>query len=239
MFVPSRALAATSLLALLALAPLVAASTPPAGPPVMTAAEVIQYGWRLEGFLGSLAGLFFPSRGIGTLTTRTTASGEIETILHITTQAKSGEHWTYGSLLAADGTPQRAWSSYTFRGESKQKENTVSTPGVRDIASAIYHLRREPPTTRTTMTIWSEGKLYPVEVLPRPGVEVDLPAGRVRTRQLTVRGIEQPGQRLWKGRLELWFAEDAAATPVVISVERKSARVRLEQDERLAARLAR
>jgi|CXWL01.1.fsa_nt_gi hypothetical protein len=236
------AYALLSLVAVTAASPLAASSSSvaavatPLAPPasataVLEPAEVIHYDWELGGFLGGIASLFLPGEGVGTLTTRSTERGQLETILHITTQEDTGEYWTYGSLIGADGSPLRAWSAYTFRGESKHKETEVTTRGVQDIASSIYRLRQAPPQAETRLTIWSEGKLYPVLVTPR-GVE-DVKVGRgakVRARHYSFRGIEEPGARVWKGRLDLWLAEDAASTPVVIVVERSLARVRLVRD---------
>ena len=50
----------------------------------------------------------------------------------------------------------------------------------------------------------------------------------VATRHFTVTGYDVPGKRRWKGTLELWLAEDAAATPVEIHISRSLADLRLE-----------
>lgn len=210
-------------------APATVATTPPAATSIIAAAEVVHYRWRLEGFVGALAGLFLPASGDGTLTTRELAPGGVETILHITSPERRDEHWTYGSRLGADGSPLGAWSSYTFRGESKHRE-TPGQPGTSDVAAAILHIRRQPPSAPERLEIWSEGKVYPVEIGPEGVEEVRL-ADRQRrqARHFVVRGLEEPGARRWKGRLELWLADDATATPIAILVERGMARVRLLQ----------
>ena len=55
--------------------------------------------------------------------------------------------------------------------------------------------------------------------------ELDL---TVADRVLDVRPLELPGRRVWKGEMDLWLTDDAAATPVEILVARSAARVRLE-----------
>ena len=47
-------------------------------------------------------------------------------------------------------------------------------------------------------------------------------------RGYAVRGIKQPGGRFWNGKLDLWLAEDEAATPVELFIARRGAKVRLE-----------
>jgi hypothetical protein len=78
------------------------------------------------------------------------------------------------------------------------------------------------------MEIWSDGRLYPVLVVPHGSARRRLEGREVVVRHYVVRGIERPGRRLWKGGLELWLADDPAATPVEIVVTRSAARVRLE-----------
>jgi hypothetical protein len=79
------------------------------------------------------------------------------------------------------------------------------------------------------MEIWSEGKIYPVMVVPL-GVETrKLTDGRrVEARHFSIRGVNLPDQRRWKGKLDLWFTNDAAATPVEILISRNLADLRLE-----------
>jgi hypothetical protein len=78
------------------------------------------------------------------------------------------------------------------------------------------------------MEIWSDGKTYPVVVLPL-GDEMRRIAGRsIATRRLSVRGVEQPDRRFFKGKLDLWLARDERATPVEILIDRRGVGVHLE-----------
>jgi hypothetical protein len=212
------------LLAVLTLAAAVSAS---AGDP---ASEEYRYRWRLGSFLGVVAGLFFPSHGEGVLRVTPAGGGHLTSELLITShESREGEYWRYGSELDPEtGLAVRAWSSYRWRGEEKEKRAEIEGDGVIDVVSGIWAIRRDPPARPRQMEIWSDGKVYPVVVLPR-GRETRTIADReIATRHFTVKGYDVPGKRRWKGTLELWLAEDAASTPVEIRIERRLADLRLE-----------
>ena len=78
------------------------------------------------------------------------------------------------------------------------------------------------------MEIWSDGKVYPVVVIPQ-GVEKRTLAGkRIDVLKFSIRGIDVPDRDRWKGRLDLWLARDEASTPVEILISRNLADVRME-----------
>lgn len=212
--------------AVLAVLVALAAATPGAA----AADETLVYRWRLDGFLGALAGLFVPSGGEGLLTRVELPGGYARSELRITSsERREGDYFLYGAEWApATGTTVRAWSSQRWRGEEKTKRAEVGQAGVVDIATAVFVLRGDPPRAPRQLEIWSDGKLYPVLVTPH-GVERRQVGGRdVAVRHFSVRSYQVPDRRLWKGRLDLWFAEDGAATPVEILVARGAVRVRLE-----------
>ncbi|HEY4563227.1 MAG TPA: DUF3108 domain-containing protein, partial [Thermoanaerobaculia bacterium] len=125
--------------------------------------------------------------------------------------------------------PIRAWSSYSWRGETKSKSSPIEQTGVLDIASGIYAIRQNPPDKPRRMEIWSDGKIYPVLVIPL-GVEGRrMQDGRkMDLRHFSIRGIDVPDREKWKGKLDLWLARDDAATPVEILLSRNLADVHLE-----------
>jgi hypothetical protein len=193
------------------------------------AEERLEYRWKLDGFVGAVAGLFFPSKGEGSLSRETLPNGRWKSELLITSEARDGEFFRYGAELEpASLTTVRAWSASHWRGKSKAKESAVEAAGVIDIVSGIQVLRQDPPALPRPMEIWSDGRLYPVLVVPHGTGRRTLEGREVAVRHYVIRGIERPGRKLWKGGLELWLADDAAATPVEIVVTRSAARVRLE-----------
>jgi hypothetical protein len=192
--------------------------------------EDFQYQWQLRNFLGAVAGLFLPNNGQGSLTFKTQKNGHLRTELTITSDdSKNGEYFRYGSEIDTRTLqPIRAWSSYSWRGESKSKSEAIAQQGVLDIASGIYAIRRDPPAKSRRMEIWSDGKTYPVVVIPLGDETRRIGKERVATRHYSVRGVETPGQRKWKGKLDLWLTKDATATPVGILISRNLADVRMD-----------
>lgn len=192
--------------------------------------EAFHYRWRLTKFLGVVAGIFFPRQGEGLLTFVETSPGRLKSELTITSkESRAGEHFIYGSEIdTATGHALRAWSSYVWRGEKSSKEGKIEAPDVVDIASGIYLLRRDPPTKSRSMEIWSDGKVYPVVVVPLGDENRRIAGKTVPTRRLSVRGVQQPGRRFFKGKLDLWLARDERATPVEILIDRRGVGVHLE-----------
>jgi hypothetical protein len=157
------------------------------------------------------------------------APGVLRSELEVTSsEARRGEFFRYGAeWRKPDGPTLRAWSEQLWRGEKKSKHAELGNAGVIDIVSGIAMLRRRLPESQQRLEIWSDGKLYPVIVLPRGEQRKRVGGREVATQHLSVRGITEPDRRVWKGELDLWLAHDAAATPVEILVTRGGARVRL------------
>lgn len=191
--------------------------------------ETLRYRWKLDGFAGAIASLFVPSGGEGVLTFLELPEGVVRGELLVTSkQTEKDEYFRYGSeWKAPDGPTLRAWSDLAWRGETKSKRSEVDQPGVIDIVSGIHVLRRNPPTVARRLEIWSDGRLYPVIVLPRGSEKRKLEGREVTVRQLEVRGLQIADRKQWKGDLHLWIADDELATPVEIQVQRKGVRVRL------------
>jgi hypothetical protein len=195
-----------------------------------SANEEFQYRWQLRNFLGTLAGLFLPRQGEGSLSFRKDGNGHLRSELTITSgSAKQGEYFRYGSEVDTRTLqPIRAWSSYSWRGETKSKNEPVEQSGVLDIASGIYAIRQDPPDKARRMEIWSDGKIYPVVVIPMEVQSRVLDGKKIQVQKYSIRGVDLPDRRKWKGRLDLWLTRDEAATPVEILISRNLADVRME-----------
>jgi hypothetical protein len=192
--------------------------------------EDFRYRWELSNFVGRIASVFLPGQGDGSLMFKIQPNGNLRSELTITSpDSQRGDYFRYGSEVDADTLkPVRAWSSYHWRGKTKSKDESVDRTGVLDIAAGIYSIRRDPPRTTRRIEIWSDGRTYPVEIVPQ-GVEQRTISGRqVLARHFVIRGVEIDGERSWKGRLELWLSTDSTAKPLAITLSRNLADVRLE-----------
>ena len=204
---------------------------PGAGFAQAKADEEFQYRWQLRNILGTMAGLFLPNQGEGSLTFKRDGNGHLLSELTITSSAKhQGEYFRYGSEIDTKSLqPIRAWSAYSWRGETKTKSAPVTDVGVLDVASGIYAIRQDPPEKARRMEIWSDGKIYPVVVIPLANETRKMRDGRkMDVKRYSIRGIDAPGRRKWKGKLDLWLTRDEAATPVEIMISRNLADVHME-----------
>jgi len=203
------------------------------GNPVVALDEQFQYRWQLKNFVGAIAGLFLPNQGEGSLSFKT-INGHLRSELMITSsQGHQGEYFRYGSEIDKKTLqPIRAWSAYSWRGESKSKSEEIEKQRVLDVAAGIFAIRSDPPTKTRRMEIWSDGKIYPVVVIPLETEVRRLPGGRIKARHYSIRGVSLPGRNKWKGKMDLWLSTDAAATPVEILISRNLADVRMELKSR-------
>jgi hypothetical protein len=217
----------------------VAAASPVAVVP--TADEDFHYHWELRNLVGAVLGLFFPRAGNGELAFKLQKDGHLHGELLITSPlSREGEFWRYGSEIDPRTLqPIRVWSSYYWRGKGKSKSDEVDQKGVLDISCAIYSIRHEPPHKPTDMEIWSDGKVYPVTVLPLGDEVRTVSQQQVTARHFAIRGRDLPERRHWTAKVDFWLAKDSAATPVEIQISRNLADVRLELLPPAAAALTR
>ena len=194
--------------------------------------ETLSYHWRVTGLLRGLVLFAIPADGKATLTHRDLGNGHESVELFLFSDgADDGEFFRYGSEVeVSTGVALRGWSSYRWRGETKSRESRIDQARVVDIASAILALRRDPPRLARPMEIWSDGKLYPVVVVPQEVGHRHRGGSEVKVRRFEIRGVQLPGRRVWKGGIDLWLAEDPASTPLEIRVERSLASVVLTLD---------
>ena len=117
-------------------------------PAAARADETLQYRWRIEGFFGALAGLFFPSHGDASLSQSTLASGNLQSSLLITSdEVKDASYFSYeAEIEPATGRTVTARSSQLWQGKQKNKASPLLESGTVDVASAIHLLRRTLPT---------------------------------------------------------------------------------------------
>jgi Protein of unknown function (DUF3108) len=195
-----------------------------------SADEDFHYHWKLGNVVGTILGIFLPRQGDGNLEFKLQKDGHLRGELLITSpESREGEYWRYGSEMDPRTLqPIRVWSSYQWHGRSKAYHDEVDQKGVLDISCAIYTLRHEPFEKPRDMEVWSDGKIYPIRVVPM-GDEVRVIANqKIDTRHFAIRGRDLPERRKWTAKVDFWLAKDPVATPVEIQISRRLADVRLE-----------
>lgn len=198
--------------------------------------ERFVYRWELKKLAALVGGILVPGQGEGLLTFERRGDRRLLSELLITSEhSDKGEFWRYGAEIDREaGRTVKAWSSYLWRGESKSESAEIEQDGVIDVASGIFQIRRDLPEKPVRMRIWSDGKIYPVLVVPKGEEKRSLPGGRrVEARHYRIEGLDVPGERRWKGHMDLWLAKDADNTPIEIHFDRSLVGVRLKLDQPL------
>ena len=199
--------------------------------PAAGATEELEYGWKLKGFAGVILGLFYPDSGEARIVTEDGPGASYTTLLELTSSHREGEYYRYGSEIGNAGAPVRVWSAYQFRGKSKRREREVDQGDVLDFASAIHAIRRDRPSEERAIRLWSEGREYPLTIIPHGGARIECAGRAWTTRHYVIEGRRVEGERFWKGRFQIWIADDERAAPVRIVGEKGLLTVRLDLDE--------
>lgn len=191
--------------------------------------EMLVYEWNLGGFLGRLAAVIIPGHGDGALATRPVEDGLELELLITSPHSEKGDFWRYSAVIDREtGRTLRAESSYRFRGKSREKEADLSELDVIDVASGIHWIRKTRPQRAADLSIWSDGKIYPVVVESRGWQQRSVDGRSHNLEWFSIRAREVEGEPEWKGSLDLYLAPGEDAEPFEIVVDRKWARVRLE-----------
>lgn len=191
--------------------------------------EALDYQWSLGGFLGTIAGLFVPSHGNALLSFVPTRPGHVEIQILITAPKRDGEYFLYGAEVdRQSGDTTAVWSSYTFRGRRKDREQEVSEPDIIDFASAIYHLRSDLPRTDLEMTIWNGGSTYPVVVEHLGTSTRTIDGKKQQVRGYVVVGSSEQGKPAFKERYFLYFSDDERVLPAQIVGKRGLIQLKLD-----------
>lgn len=207
-----------------------AACWPAAAPASLPIDEALDYRWRLGGFFGALARMVLPGSGEGRLTTHPLEGGRLAIELMVTSaEGAKGDFWRYAAVIEPEsGRTLRAESSYRYDGKNKAREADLDQEQVIDVASGIYLVRSRRPRSPLNLSIWSDGKIYPVVIEPRGWKALSLAGGRRRAELFAIRPRSVPGQRPWSGRIDLYIEEGQSARPAAIVVDRRWAKLELE-----------
>jgi hypothetical protein len=215
--------------------------------------EEFRYSWRLRGGVRLLAGLMFPTSGVGNL--RTTFGDTIHSELLITApNGKQGGFYAYESQMDERAKTLMTYHGYAW-GEKSRNERTVfdyvkglarirkqtpeevenrvkKLPGAsdeyRDILTAIYVLRQNAKTMNAPLqtSIYSDGREYPV--IFRPGVAKQFVIEGKKTTARAFHIVDAPGGKKWSGGVTVWLTNDDRRVPVRIEIQQSLASLQLD-----------
>jgi Protein of unknown function (DUF3108) len=215
--------------------------------------EEFRYSWRLRGGVRLLAGLMFPTSGVGNL--RTTFGDTIHSELLITAPTgKQGGFYEYQSQMDERAKTLVTYHGYAW-GKKSRNERTVFDYGkglarinketpedkeyrvkklpmvdgqYRDILSAIYYLRTHAKTINAPMqtSIYTDGREYPV--IFRPGETKSFVIEGKSTTARAFHIVDAPGGKKWSGGVTVWLTNDDRRVPVRIEIQQSIASLQLD-----------
>lgn len=216
--------------------------------------EELRYTWRLRGAVRLLAGLMFPTAGVGNL--RTTYGGKtIHSELTITApDGKQGGFYAYESDMDPAAKTLMTYHGYEWGKKARnertifdyekglariRKETTEEThnrvkklPGTsdeyRDILTAIYFLRQNAKSLTAPLltSIYTDGKEYPVIFRPGERKSFVIEGKNVSARAFHI--VDAPGGKKWSGGVTVWLSSDDRSIPVRIEIQQSVASLQLD-----------
>jgi len=215
--------------------------------------EQFKYSWRLRGGLSWVAGLVFPTSGVGEMKTTYPKDGGnlIDSSLLLTSRVPG----FYAYETQIDENSQKTmmtYHGYAWKNKSrkertsfdygrklalthketpeKQWDRTDPLPPeqIHDILAAIYYIRQNAPSIRgpQNANIFSDGELYPV--ILRPDERRVFNIGGQNVGALGFAIVDAPGGRKWPGGVKVWISEDARRIPFRIEIQQSMASLQLE-----------
>ena len=217
--------------------------------------ESYRYAWRLRGGLSWVAGIMFPTTGVGELKTTYETAGQktIDSSLLITAaEGKSGFYAYETQMDAAGLRTLMTYHAYSWKDKSRKDrtlfdypaniahrhketpekgwDRTDPLPGgaFHDVVSVIHYLRLTAGSIHGPLatTIYSDGKSYPVIVRP-----AERQMFRLGPQQVAAAGFEivdAPGGKKWPGGMKIWLSDDARRIPFRIEIIQSMASLQLD-----------
>jgi len=220
--------------------------------------EEFNYSWRLRGGLAWIAGLRFPTSGVGALRTGvpTEGNGEIDSELVIRpSKGRSGFYIYQSQIDTAGQKTLMTYHGYSW-GDRERKERTffdyvkrlarirketsdeavenrvkpIPAKDMRDILTGIYFLRRNAATMEQPLIseIYSDGRLYPVVFRPGDRHSFIVAGEKVQARAYDIAAAPGETSKKWAGGLRVWLSEDARHVPVRIEIRKNFASLQLD-----------
>ena len=240
-----------ALLLLLSTSPGVAAELNCNGP---SNAEEFRYSWRLKGGIRFIAGLLFPTTGVGNMKNEVNGTSISSELLITPHEGRSGGFFEYESEMDRAGQKTlMTYSGYAWGKKTRSErasfdygnqlarihketpnkvENKVkklpSEENLRDVLTAIYYLRQNASkiTGPITTSIYSEGKEYPVVFRPAERKKFTVEGKKIDGIGFEI--VDAPGGKKWPGGVKVFLSEDARRIPLRIEIQQSIASLQLD-----------
>ena len=218
--------------------------------------EEFRYSWHMRGGLSWVAGLLFPTSGVGDLKTVFPKIGEhsINSELLIQSSDRRTGFYVYDSEMDESGLKTlMTYHGYAWKNKSrkertifdyikriahihketpeKQWDKTVPLPpeSLRDVLTAIYYLRQNATTIQLPITtqIYSDGHSYPVIIRSAERRNFTIEGKQVGAVGFEV--VDAPGgSRKWPGGLKVWVSDDQRRIPFRIDINQSMGSLQLD-----------
>ena len=216
--------------------------------------ESFRYAWKLHGGLSWIAGIIFPTSGVGELKTTYPSAGRnaIDSSLLITANGNGGFYAYETQMDAAGQRTLMTYHAYVWKDKSRKertlfdyahgvatlhketpqkqwdKTNPMPSGSFHDVVSAIHYLRQNAAAIRGPVmtTIYSDGKSYPVIIRPAGGRLFTIGSQQVASSGFEV--VDAPGGRKWPGGMKIWLSDDARRIPFRIEIIESMASLQLD-----------
>jgi Protein of unknown function (DUF3108) len=209
--------------------------------------EDLRYSWHLRGAVSWIAGLVFPTSGVGTLKTTFPAPGEgdreIGSELLITPARGQSGYYVYQSQMDLTGEKTLmtyhgyAWGSrhrkettvfdYVKRLARMRKETMTRTEdsvrplppeSLRDVLTAIYYLRQNATTIKEPMASSIYSDGHEYPVVFRPAPGRTFALEGETVNALALEIVDAPGGKKWPGGVRVYLSDDSRRIPLRIEI---------------------
>lgn len=220
--------------------------------------EEFRYSWRVKGGLRFLAGLLFPTSGVGNLKTTFPNGGgdhSINSELLITpVGGPSGGFFAYESEMDPSGQKTlMTYSGYAW-GKKTRNERTVfdyvkqlarihkETPDkvenkvrkipseqhLRDVLTAIYYLRQNATKINGPITTSIYSEGKEYPVVFRPAGKRTFTVEGKTINAVAFEIVDAPGGKKWPGGVKVFLSEDERRIPLRIEIQQSFAALQLD-----------
>lgn len=220
--------------------------------------EEFRYSWRLRGGIRFVAGLLFPTTGVGNLKTtfpNAKTDKSINSELLITApEGRSGGFFAYESEMDESGRKTlMTYSGYAW-GKKTRNERAIfdyvkklvrihkETPNkvedkvrklpsedhLRDVLTAIYYLRQNASNIKGPITTSIYSEGKEYPVVFRPAQRKTF---TVQGKKIDAVGFEiadAPGGKKWPGGVKVFLSDDARRIPLRIEIQQSIASLQLD-----------